>query len=139
MASSVAPSEVRVGDNVKVVVLDDTSIAYTGKVIGIASYPAAKSMGSDIAARHEQVKSAITATGGGTIADILDQKFLILDTGSTMPTVIAFDWIQDNEVELIEMGATYTIKLLNSSKEKAEEAVAILRANSISCKLNTTY
>ena len=139
MSSSVAPGAVKIGDYIKLSILDDTSVVYSGKVLAIAKYPVARSMGSDIAARHEEVRSAITATGGTALDDITDQDFIILDTGESLPTVIAFQWIQGNSVEIIELGSTYMIKLLNCSKDLAEEAVAILRSNGISCKLNVLY
>jgi len=139
MPSTIQPNEAKVGDFIKFTVLDDATITYSGTVIGIANYSVAKSLGSDIAARHENVRAALTASGSSDIANVIDQNFLVVDVGSTMPQVIAFEWISDNKVELIELGSTYTIKLLNCSKEKAEEAVAILRANGIGCKLNILY
>ena len=135
----VTPSEIKIGDIVKITVLDDESITYSGKVLGISTYMVAKSMGSDLAARHEQVRSKLVGLGIMSLADIVNQKFLIIDTVEPLPLVVAFEWIKDNAVELIELGATYTIKLINCSKDKAEEAVRILRANNVSCKLNVIH
>ena len=139
MASIVTPNEIKIGDWVKLTILDDLSITYSGKVIGVANYPVAKSMGSDLVARHEQVRSSLANLGQTNLEDIVDQKFLIIDTDDVAPKVVAFGWIKDNAVELIAPGSTYTITLLNCSQPKAEEALRILRANQISCKLNTIY
>ena len=139
MASSVTPAAVKVGDYVKFVILGEASVAYSGKVVGVASYDVAKSMGSDLAAKHEEVRAAATAARKADLVSIIDQQFLIVDIGDVRPLVVAFEWIDNGQVEIIELGATYTIKLLNCSKEKAQEAVNLLRANSISCKLNILY
>ena len=139
MSSSKAPSAVKVGDYVKLTMLDDRSVSYSGKVIAVSNFSVARSLGTDIVAKHAQIKSSITTVSGDPIDDVTDQMFLVLETDDTMPLVVAYQWIAGNSVEVIELGSTYTIKLLNASKELAEEAVAILRSNGISCKLNIVY
>jgi len=139
MAASTAPSSVKVGDHIKFSIADDSVNVYTGTVVGVASFQVAKSMGTDLAARHEQVRAALTAQDKSDISSVVDQQFLIVDIGDIRPLVIAFEWITGGAVEVIELGATYTIKLVNTSKEKAQEALNILRANGISCKLNVLY
>ena len=139
MSSSKAPSSVKVGDYVKLTLLDDRSVSYSGKVIAVSNFSVARSLGSDIVARHEQIKSSITTVSGDSIDDVTDQMFLVIQTDDTMPLVVAYQWIAGNSVEVIELGSTYNIKLLNASKELAEEAVSVLRSNGISCKLNVVY
>ena len=140
MGSKVTPAAVKVGDYVQFSILDDASITYSGKVVGVASYAVAKSMGTDLAARHEDIRAAATSKGITEDLDsIVDQQFIIVDIGDVRPLVVAYGWIQDGVVEIIELGSTYTIKLLNCSKDKAQEALNLLRANGISCKLNVLY
>lgn len=135
---SITPSTAKTGDNVRVTLIDNLQHTVNGTVIAIATYDVAKSMHTDLASRHAAIQSYISGLANNEpLPEVTEEKFLIINTGSVRPTVIAFDWIE--QIELIERGATYRIKLLNSTKSDADKAVAILRANNISCQIDVLY
>ena len=135
---TVTASSVKTGDNVRVTLIDNLQHTVNGSVIAIATYDVAKSMQTDLAARHAAIQTYVSGLPyGEPLPEVTEEKFLIINTGSVRPTVVAFDWIE--QIELVERGATYRIKLLNSSKADADKAVAILRANNISCQIDVLY
>lgn len=135
---TVTASSVKTGDNVRVTLIDNLQHTVNGSVIAIATYDVAKSMQTDLAARHAAIQAYVSGLPyGDPLPEVTEEKFLIINTGSVRPTVVAFDWIE--QIELVERGATYRIKLLNSSKADADKAVAILRANNISCQIDVLY
>ncbi len=136
--STIPLSSIKTGDSIKLTVLDDTTQFIIGVVQAVATYDVAKSMQTDLAARHAsmQAKAQNPETGNGVILkDITDDTFFILDAGGTRPTVIAFSWIKD--IAYVEKGSTYLVKLINCTKKQAEQGIAILRANGIACTLDT--
>ena len=135
---TVTASSVKTGDNVRVTLIDNLQHTVNGSVIAIATYDVEKSMQTDLAARHAGIQAYVSGLPyGEPLPEVTEEKFLIINTGSVRPTVVAFDWIE--QIELVERGATYRIKLLNSSKADADKAVAILRANNISCQIDVLY
>ena len=127
----------KTGDNVRITLLDNLQHTINGTVIAVATYDVAKSMQTDLPSRHAAIQSYQVSLNGNPLPEITEEKFLILNTGGIRPTVVAYDWIE--QIELIERGATYRIKLFNSTKADADAAVAILRANNIACQLDVTY
>lgn len=136
---SILASAVKTGDNIKVTLLDNLAHVINGSVIALATYDVAKSMQSDLPARHAAIQAYEVSLGHNPLPEITEEKFFILNTGGIRPTVIAFDWIAEGGLELVERGATYKIKLLNTSKADADAAIAILRANNIACQLDVLY
>ena len=135
---TITASAVKTGDNVRVTLIDNLQHTVNGAVIAIATYDVAKSMQTDLAARHAAIQAYVSGLPyGEPLPEVTEEQFLIINTGSIRPTVVAFDWIE--QIELVERGATYRIKLLNSSKADADKAVAILRANNISCQIDVMY
>ena len=134
---TITPATAKTGDNVRVTLVDNLQHTVNGTVIAIATYDVAKSMQTDLPARHAAIQAYKVSLNGTTLPEITEEQFLILDTGSVRPTVVAYDWIE--QIELVERGATYRIKLLNTTKADADAAVAILRANNIACQLDITY
>ena len=135
--ASIKPATAKTGDNVRITLLDNLQHTTNGIVMAIATYDVAKSMQADLPARHSAIQAYQVGIGGRVLPEVTEEKFLILNTGSVRPTVVAFDWIE--RIELVERGATYRIKLLNSTKADADTAIAILRANNIACQLDITY
>ena len=138
MTTSIKPEAVKTGDEVKVTFKDNLSHFVSGKVIAVATYDVAKSMNTDLAARHSSIQ-ALVAKQGAILRAVTEETFLIIDTGDARPTVVAFDWIPANGLELIERGATFRIKILNSSRSEADKALAILRQNGLACQLDVLY
>lgn len=134
---SITAATAKTGDNVRVTLIDNLQHTVNGSVIAIATYDVAKSMQTDLSARHAAIQAYEVSLGNEPLPEITEEKFLIINTGSVRPTVVAFDWIE--QIELIERGATYRVKLFNSSKADADAAIAILRANNIACQLDITY
>ena len=133
----ITPELATTNSNVSMTLIDNPSHAINGTVIAIATYDVAKAMQTDLAAKHAAIQSFCIETGKNPLPEVTAEQFLILDTGGIRPTVVAFDWIV--QIEMIERGATYKIKLLNATKEKADEAIAILRAKNIACQLDVVY
>ena len=128
-------SDVKLGNRVKLHILSSSSTpAITGKVLGIGDFSVAKSMGTDIASQHEEIRKIRISLEGTTLPDITDEKFLILDVQEDRPKVVAFDWIA-GDIELIDKGGTYLVELRDSTAEAAQFAVNLLRSNGISCNL----
>ena len=133
----ITPDLAKTNSNVSITLIDNPSHAINGTVTAIATYDVAKAMQTDLAAKHAAIQSYCVETGKEPLPEVTAEQFLILDTGGIRPTVVAFDWIV--QIEMIERGATYKIKLLNTTKEKADEAIAILRAKNIACQLDVVY
>ena len=136
MTTVIRADEAKMGDEVKITLRDNLKHFIVGRVIAIAKYDIAKSMNTDLAARHASIQS-LSASTGDTLPAVTEETFLILDVGDVRPTVAAYDWIFS--IELVEKGATFKIKLLNSSRAEADKAVAILRQNNIACQLDIVY
>ena len=135
--SVITPELAKTGNNVTLTLIDNPYHAINGTVTAIATYDVAKAMQTDLAAKHAAIQSYCVETGKDPLPEVTAEQFLILDVGGIRPTVVAFDWIV--QIELVERGATYKIKLLNTSKEKADEAIALLRAKNIACQLDVVY
>ena len=133
----ITPDLAKTNSNVSITLIDNPSHAINGTVIAVATYDVAKAMQTDLAAKHAAIQSFCVETGKEPLPEVTAEQFLILDIGGIRPTVVAFDWIM--QIEVIERGATYKIKLLNTTKEKADEAIAILRAKNIACQLDVIY
>lgn len=136
MTTVIRADEAKMGDEVKITLRDNLKHFIVGRVIAIAKYDIAKSMNTDLAARHASIQS-LAASTGDILPAVTEETFLILDVGDVRPTVAAYDWIFS--IELVEKGATFKIKLLNSSRAEADKAVAILRQNNIACQLDIVY
>jgi hypothetical protein len=126
-------SEVKVGDNISLSTKDSVAIAIEGMVIAKATYEVAKSMNTDLAAKHAAMQAALGGTGN--FKDITDNLFLIIDTGGTRPKVVAEDWIYGSIIQTDSV-SSHRIKLLNCDKQRTQEAINILRANNFSCVLD---
>lgn len=138
MATSiVSPKDVTTGSTVQVTIADAPQQVVTGTVIAVATYDVAKSMNTDLPAKHAAIQALSVNSGANVLPEIQDETFFILNTGGTRPVVVAFDWIL--KLELVEKGANYRIKLLNCSKADADKAIAILRANNLACQLDVLY
>ena len=108
--------------------------AYAGVVIGIADYSTAMSVGSDLAARHEEVRSVLLSVNGKTLPDISTEKFLVVDIGELRPLVVAYDWI-DGQLEVVEKGQTIVIELIDATAADAALAMSVLRQHGLACNL----
>jgi len=128
---------VQTGDRISFYVYD-SSVEITGTVQAVANYAIARSMNTDLAAKHAKIQSIIAATGE-VPNEVTDETFFILDTGGTRPTVVAMSWIVNGVVEHVVQGSNYTIKLINCTKAKAELALDILRRANIACSLSIQY
>lgn len=138
MATSiVSPKDVTTGSTIRATIADAPQQSITGTVIAVATYDVAKSINTDLPARHAAIQSLAVNSGAEVMPEITDETFFIVNSGGTRPVVIAFDWII--KLELVEKGATYRIKLLNCSKADADKALAILRANNMACQLDVLY
>ena len=107
---------------------------YIGTITGLANYDVAMSMGSDLAARHEEIRDIILSTSGKTLQDLSTEKFLILDIGELRPLVVAYDWI-DGQVEVIEKGQTVVIELIDATMSDANLALSVLRQHGLACRI----
>ena len=107
---------------------------YIGTITGLANYDVAMSMGSDLAARHEEIRDIILSTSGKTLQDLSTEKFLILDIGELRPLVVAYDWL-DGQIEVIEKGQTIVIELIDASMSDANLALSVLRQHGLACRI----
>jgi len=152
MASSkVKPESLKVGDRIKFKVYDisDQTI-YSGKVIGISNYNAARIYGSDIAAQNDLMNKGRVAQLGGTSAsdytnientiDIKEQTFIIVECADESIRPFAFSWLKteddvDGYVSLITEGRTYIITVYDCNNSEINNAMQLLRDNNYVCKL----
>jgi len=107
---------------------------YIGTITGLANYDVAMSMGSDLAARHEEIRDIILSTTGDDLQDLSTEKFLILDIGELRPLVVAYDWI-DGQIEVIEKGQTIAIELIDATMSDANLALSVLRQHGLACRI----
>jgi hypothetical protein len=107
---------------------------YIGTITGLANYDVAMSMGSDLAARHEEIRDIILSTTGDDLQDLSTEKFLILDIGELRPLVVAYDWI-DGQIEVIEKGQTIVIELIDATMSDANLALSVLRQHGLACRI----
>ena len=107
---------------------------YIGTITGLANYDVAMSMGSDLAARQEEVRDILLSSSGTTLPDLSTEKFLILDTGELRPLVVAYDWL-DGQIEVIEKGKIIVIELIDASMSDASLAVSVLRQHGLACRI----
>ncbi len=129
------PSDVTLQMRVKLKVHSRTNDeTYIGTVTGQANYDVAMSMGSDLAARHEEIRDILLSASGKTLQDLSTEKFLILDIGELRPLVVAYDWI-DGQVEVIEKGQTVVIELIDATMSDANLALSVLRQHGLACRI----
>jgi hypothetical protein len=78
--------------------------------------------------------------GNKKLVDVTQQQFLIVDLSNGQVTPFAFEWITTvngdaEQVEVIDVGATYTIRLYNVTTTEASTALNLLKSNGYVCKL----
>ena len=125
----------------KTISLRDTN-TYSGTVIGIVDFERARTYG-DVAATHLEMSQGASMsdqlkTDG--LIDVTQQKFLIVNVSNGEITPFAFQWLKTvagtfGQVEVIEVGSTYTIRLYNVSTTEASTALNLLKSNGFVCKL----
>ena len=139
----IAAEEVKLGSVIrfKTISLRDTN-TYSGTIIGIVDFERARTYG-DVTATHlemEQGASMLTELKEDGLVDVTQQKFLIVNLSNGQITPFAFQWLRTiqgdyGQVEVIEVGATYTIRLYNVTTTEASTALNLLKSNGFVCKL----
>ena len=123
----------------KTISIRDTNV-YSGTVIGIVDFERARTYG-DVSATHlEMEQGASLNKGSKKLVDVTQQQFLIVDLSNGQVTPFAFEWITTvngdaEQVEVIDVGATYTIRLYNVTTTEASTALNLLKSNGYVCKL----
>lgn len=129
-------NEIKPGIKVKFFVLDTTNVI-TGTVQAVATYSVAKSMQTDIAARHASMQAASIKNNMIGEINIVDDLFVILDIGESRPLVIARSWINTEiGIHRVDQCGDYKIILKNCTKSDATRALHILRASNIPCSFD---
>ncbi len=130
------PINVSVGDTIQFSVkdLNDTSM-YSGTVVSICDYTSARAY-SDVAATHQAMLAA-----DATLPDVELMRFIVVECydGVRRPYAYASDgtnsWFTNNQVEISDVGAEYSIKIYNCQLSDANLAIRVLREQGIVCKL----
>ena len=139
----VTAEEVKLGDVIrfKTISLRDTN-TYSGTVIGIVDFERARTYG-DVTATHlemDQGASMSDQLKENGLDDVTLQNFLIVNVSNGEITPFAFQWLKTvsgeyGQVEVIEVGSTYTIRLYNVNTEEASNALNLLKSSGFVCKL----
>ena len=136
-------NDVRLGSVIrfKTISLRDTN-TYSGTVIGIVDFERARAYG-DVTANHlemDQGASMSDQLNEVGLGDVTQQKFLIVNVSNGEITPFAFEWLKTvsgeyGQVEEIEVGSTYTIRLYNVTLQEASNALNLLKSSGFVCKL----
>lgn len=131
-----SPSTVKIGDTVKYTVKDlNDTVVYSGKVVAICDYESAKAY-ADVLAIHQAMLAA-----DGTLGDITTFRFLIIEGYDKVRRPVGYEiggrnsWFTGNELDIIDVGKEYTIRLFNVSLDDATLAIRVLHEQGFSCKL----
>lgn len=128
------------GDMIRFKTISTTDInVYSGRVIGIVDFERARTYG-DVAATHLQMVQSASISNYPDLVDVTQQKFLVVELSNGDVTPYAFEWLMSRngilrEIERIEVGYTYTIRLYNVSSDEAGRALNLLKQNGFVCKL----
>ena len=131
-----SPATVKIGDTVRYTVKDlNDTVVYSGKVVAICDYESAKSY-ADVLSIHQAMLAA-----DGSLGDITTFRFLIIEGYDRVRRPVGFEigggnsWFTGNQLEIIDIGKEYTIRLFNASLDDATLAVRILHEQGFSCKI----
>ena len=134
--SQQSPNAVKIGDTIRYTVKDlNDTVVYTGKVVAICDYESAKAY-ADVLAIHQAMLAA-----DGTLGDITTFRFLIIEGYDKVRRPVGFEiggrnsWFTGNELDIIDVGTEYTIRLFNASLDDATLAIRVLHEQGFSCKL----
>lgn len=133
-----SPTLVKIGDTIRYTLKDlNDTIVYSGKVVALCDYESAKAY-ADVIATHQAMLAA-----DSTIDDVDTLRFLIVECydGVRRPVGYQADgknsWFTGNQLEIIEVGREFTIRLYNTSSSDAAMAIRILREQGFSCKIES--
>ena len=130
MAMLQAASGCKVGDVIKFRVINPHDLnVYQGTVFAVCNYPVARQYG-DVVAIHQTMLQA-----NSELAEVTQQKFLIVELNDTTRRPFAFEWI-DTGVEYLDQEGNYCLFLYNVSAEQAAMALNLIKEQDISCKIS---
>lgn len=142
--SYIVPSDVKINDQIKfrVTSIEDSNI-YSGKVIGIVNYAAARVYNGDIASSHTLMLEGMSQKYNidiETIPYIKDETFIVVSCSDGLCRPFAYSWLckptgEHGYVEIIEEGKTYSIRVMDASADSIAAAISLLRNNGYVCHI----
>lgn len=141
--SLITPDRVKVGDIIqfKTISLKDVN-NYNGRVVGTCDFERARIYGG-VAETHLEMAQGASILNYPELQDVTQQNFLVVELYDGTTRALAYEWLQSlhndyGNVELIEAGKNYQIRLYNVSADQATLALSTLRNAGFVCKLITS-